>query len=105
MTKINPCVSTYQTIRSRLILDVQGTAKSNPYLRASVVVSPQRSNLVLATNIPNIEFHVLVRNGLNVESDGRNSCYALVQLQLVKDGYSRRHVSVPFALLDERDYN
>lgn len=49
-------------------------------------MSPQRPDLVLSSNIPNIELYVLVGNGLDVESDGRNSSDALVELKLVKNG-------------------
>lgn len=38
-------------------------------LRAGVVVPPERPNLVLASDIPNVESDVLVRDGLNVEAD------------------------------------
>lgn len=41
----------------------------NEALRSGIVVSPQRSNLVLATDIPDIEFYVLIRYGLHVEAD------------------------------------
>lgn len=41
----------------------------NKSLRASVIVSPERSDLVLAANIPNVEFHILVSDSLDVESN------------------------------------
>ena len=50
-------------------------------------MSPQRSYLVLSANIPHIEFDIFIRNGLNVEADGRDGGHVLVQLELVEDGY------------------
>jgi len=38
-------------------------------LRSSVVVSPQRSNLVLPSNIPHVELDVLICHRLDVETD------------------------------------
>ena len=38
-------------------------------LRASVVVSPQRPDLVLSSDIPYVKFDVLVGNSLDVEAD------------------------------------
>ena len=38
-------------------------------LCASVVVSPEWSNFVLATDVPYIEFHVLVSNSFDIESN------------------------------------
>lgn len=38
-------------------------------LGTGVVVSPQRTNLVLSSHIPDIEFDILVRDGFNIESD------------------------------------
>lgn len=50
------------------------------------VVSPKRSNLVLATDVPHVEFDILVGNRLDVESDGRNGRHVLAELELVQDG-------------------
>lgn len=55
-------------------------------LCAAKVVSPERSNLVLATDVPHVEFNVLVGNRLDVESDGRNGRHVLAELELVQDG-------------------
>lgn len=41
---------------------------SAPYLCVLEVVSPQRSDLVLTTDIPNCEADVLVLNGLHIET-------------------------------------
>jgi hypothetical protein len=40
----------------------------NDALRVLEIMSPQRADLVLTTNIPNCELDVLVLNGLNVEA-------------------------------------
>lgn len=42
-------------------------------------MSPQRSNLILSSNIPNIELNVLVCNSLDVETDGRDGGDILIQ--------------------------
>ena len=38
-------------------------------LRSSVVVSPQRSNLVLSTDVPHVELDILIRHRFDVETD------------------------------------
>lgn len=48
-------------------------------------MSPQWSNLILSSNIPNIELNVLVCNSLDVESDSRDGGDILVQAQSVED--------------------
>lgn len=62
------------------------------------VVSPQRADLVLASDIPDVELGVLVCDGLDVEADGGDGCDVLVELELVEDGCARvnsrsRHLS------------
>lgn len=56
-------------------------------------MSPKRPNLILSTNIPNIETCVLVRDGLDVESDSGNgvdfACGAGRELEGVKDGFEK----------------
>ena len=54
-------------------------------LCAGEVVPPQRSNLVLPAYVPNIEFHILVGHGLDVEADSRNGRDVLVELELVEN--------------------
>jgi len=49
-------------------------------------VSPQRPDLVLASDIPDIELCVLVGDGLDVKTDGRDGCHVLVELEFVEDG-------------------
>ena len=52
-------------------------------------MSPQRTNLVLAADVPDIELCVLVCDGLDVEADGWNGGDVLVELELVEDGCAR----------------
>lgn len=51
------------------------------------IVSPKRTNLVLTTDIPDVEFRVLERYGLDVEADCGDRGYVLVELELVEDCY------------------
>ena len=48
-------------------------------------MSPQRADLVLAADIPDVELCVLVGNGLDVEADGGDGGDVLVELELVED--------------------
>ena len=41
----------------------------NESLCSGVVMSPERSNLVLSPDVPHIEFHILVRHGFYIETD------------------------------------
>lgn len=56
-------------------------------------MSPQRTDLVLTADIPDVEFGVLVCDGLDVETDRGDRCHVLVQLEFVEDGYLARRVS------------
>jgi hypothetical protein len=49
-------------------------------------VSPQDSDLVLATDVPNVELDVLELDGFHVETDGWDGVEDFAQLQLVNDG-------------------
>jgi len=49
------------------------------------VMSPQRSDLVLSTNIPYGELNVLIFDGLDIETDCGNSCDNFTKLELVKN--------------------
>ena len=55
-------------------------------LRASVVMPPEGSNLVLSSNIPDVELGVLVCDCLHVEADGRDGGDVLVKLEFVENG-------------------
>lgn len=60
----------------------------NQTLCAGVVVTPQGTNLVLATDIPNIELDVLVGHALHVEADGGDCGNILVaEFQFVKNSW------------------
>lgn len=47
---------------------------------------PQRSDLVLTANVPDIKFDVLVGNSLDVEADRGDRSDVLAQLELIEDG-------------------
>lgn len=47
---------------------------------------PQRPNLILTTNIPDVEFYILVGDCLDVESDGGDCGDVLAELELVENG-------------------
>lgn len=51
------------------------------------VVSPEGTDLVLAADVPDVEFGVLVCDGLDVEADGGDRGDVLVELELVEDGW------------------
>ena len=46
-------------------------------------MSPQRADLVLTANVPDVELGVLVCDGLDVEADGWNGGDVLVKFELV----------------------
>lgn len=56
-------------------------------LGAREVVAPQRSDLVLPTDVPDVELGVLVGHGFDVEADGRDGRHIGVKLELVQDSY------------------
>jgi hypothetical protein len=49
------------------------------------VMSPQRPDLVLTSDIPDVEFGVLVGDGFDVEADGRDGSHVLVEFELVEN--------------------
>lgn len=49
-------------------------------------MSPQGTNLVLTTDIPDVELDILVGDGLDVEADGGDGGDVLAKLQFVEDG-------------------
>lgn len=58
----------------------------NQALCTGVVVSPEGSNLVLTTDIPDVEFHILIGDALDVKAHGRNSGDVLVaEFQFVEN--------------------
>lgn len=57
-------------------------------------MSPKRPDFILSADIPDVETCVLVRDGLDVEADGRNgvdfACGAGRELEGVKDSFEER---------------
>jgi hypothetical protein len=50
---------------------------------------PERPDLVLSSDVPDVELDILVRDGLDVEADCWDRRHALVQLELVEDRCTR----------------
>lgn len=61
---------------------------------------PKRSNLILSSHIPDIKFDILVRDGLDVEANGRDSCDVGIELQLVEDCYRSESVGLARTFVD-----
>lgn len=66
-------------------LSVVGIDDKNEPLRVLEVMTPQRADLVLASDVPNGEADIFVLDCLDVEADGWNGCDDLAQLQFVED--------------------
>jgi len=94
----------------------------NESLCSSVVVPPERSNLVLSSDVPYIEFYILVRHGFYIETDYRsqrsagtiinrtvalhtrwNSGDRLVQLQFVENRFTAPFYHQPTISTIKRD--
>lgn len=56
-------------------------------------MSPQRPDLVLASDVPDIEFGVLVGDGLYVEADGGDGRDVLIELELIQNGWKSATIS------------
>lgn len=54
-------------------------------LGAGEVVPPQRTDLVLPADVPDVEFDVFVGYGFDVEADGGDGCDVLVEFQFVEN--------------------
>nr|POF11644.1 hypothetical protein CFP56_44482 [Quercus suber] len=54
-------------------------------LRAGEVMSPQRPDLVLSADVPDVEFGIFVRDALDVEADGRDGRHVGIEFELVQD--------------------
>ena len=65
----------------------EARARTCAHLCSCVVVSPEWSDLVLASYVPYVELYVAVGDRLDVEPDRRDRRHRLVQLQLVQNGY------------------
>lgn len=66
-------------------LPIIGIYDKDQTLRILEVVTPQRTDFVLATDVPNRKADVLVLDRFYVESDGGNGRDNFTQLQLVQD--------------------
>lgn len=53
---------------------------------------PERTDLVLSTDVPHIELDVLVGESLDVEPDGWDGGHRLVEFQLVENGRLARSI-------------
>lgn len=58
-------------------------------------MSPQRADLVLTSDVPDIEFGVFVRNGFYVEADSGDSRDVLVELELIQNSYTETPSASP----------
>lgn len=52
-------------------LPILAVDDKNETLRSGVVVPPKRPDLILAANIPHVEFHIFIRNRLDIEAHCR----------------------------------
>ena len=60
---------------------------------------PERADLVLSTDVPDVELDVLVGYGLDVEADSRDRGDVLVELEFVEDGCKEEMFSMCPGLL------
>lgn len=67
---------------------VVGVHHKDQALCALEIVAPERSNLVLPTDIPYIELDLLIGHCLDVEADGRDGGDVLAELESVEDGWA-----------------
>jgi hypothetical protein len=63
--------------------DIIGIHDIDDSVIALIVVSPERADLVLATNVPHRKVDVLVFHSFHIESNRRNSGHNFTELQLV----------------------
>merc|ERR1711991_808932 len=66
-------------------VSIVGIDNENQALCILIVVSPQRSDLILSSYIPYSEANILVLDSLNVETNSGNGCDNFTQLKLVQD--------------------
>ena len=67
-------------------LAIVGVNDVDEALSVGVVVPPEKSDLVLTTDIPHVEADVLVLDGLDVEANRGDGVDDLTELELVEDG-------------------
>ena len=75
----------YSDSTSSIPLSVVGSGKSGDLGLTAVVMPPERSDLVLSANVPDVELDVLEVDRLDVESDGGDGCDLLLDLEAVED--------------------
>ena len=56
-------------------------------------MSPQWPNLVLSSDVPNVELHILVRHSLDVEAHGGDGSDGLIEFEFIQDRYWRVSIS------------
>merc|ERR1712216_366897 len=66
-------------------ISVIGVNHKDQALSVLEIVSPERPDLVLPSNVPHGEIDVLVLDCLDVEADGWDGCDNFAQLELVQD--------------------
>lgn len=81
MTKISPCVPSWE----HCVSNAKTYHLRRPWYSTGEIMPPQRSYLVLAADIPDVELDVLVCYRLDVETDSRNGGNILIELQLVEN--------------------
>lgn len=64
---------------------IVGVNHEDKTLRILVVVAPQRTNLILSSDVPHGEADVLVFHSFDVETNGRDGGDNLTKLELVQD--------------------
>ena len=67
-------------------ISVVGVNDEDDALGVGVVMPPQLSDLILATDVPNMERDVLVGHLLDIEANGGDWSDNLTELELVEDG-------------------
>lgn len=67
-------------------LPIVGVDHENDTLGVLEIMPPQRSNLILSSDIPDCERNVLVLDRLHIKTNGRDSGDNFTEFKLVKDG-------------------
>lgn len=88
----------------------QVSADAASQARTAEVMSPEGTNLVLATNVPDVELDILVGDSLDVEADSRNGRDILSELELVENsglasGVETEHEEAHFLGSEEPAHN
>lgn len=67
-------------------VSVRGVDHEDETLSSWVVVSPENSDLVLSTDVPDVELDVLEDYGFNVETNGWDGVQDLSEFELINNG-------------------